>query len=337
MVIKTSTTRSLTLFSSLLVVLLLSACGSDTSKATLTVEHASRGAFSAALSADGRYSLVSSIEHGAMLWDNQEHGLKYQWRHSSEPDELIHSLAIANDNSTAVTAADTTFAIWSIDSGENLGYYEIETATIRDVAISNRGQFLLIARSDNVVVHLDLESGRRIEFLGHQENINSIAMSPNGRFALTGGNDYSAYFWDTRTGQVIHRFNHPSRVTKVALDNQGRYAFTADSMKKASIWQLTTGELKTQLQYIARQKIFSAVRFNDSATLLATGSPNRELILWRIEDGKRLQTWRVQPREGSRPKSAVVFDVAFQQQGKALLTESSSGLLEKFEQVKHHE
>ncbi|TMO91929.1 hypothetical protein CWC11_22285, partial [Pseudoalteromonas sp. S3178] len=86
---------------------------------------------------------------------------------------------------------------------------------------------------------------------------------------------------DTRTGQVIHRFNHPSRVTKVALDDQGRFAFTADSMKKASIWQLTSGDLKAQLQYIARHKIFSAVRFNQDATLLATGSPNRELILWQ--------------------------------------------------------
>ncbi|RRS06738.1 MULTISPECIES: hypothetical protein [unclassified Pseudoalteromonas] len=308
-------------------------CGPDISKSILTIEHASRGAFSAALSADGNYSLVSSIEHGAVLWDNQEQGLKYQWRHSNASDDLIHSLALANDNSTAVTANDNTFAVWSLENGQNLGYFEIESGTIRDIAISNAGRYVLYARSDNVVVHLDLESGRRIEFLGHQENINSIAMSPNGHFALTGGNDYAAYFWDTRTGQVIHRFNHPSRVTKVALDEQGRFAFTADSMKKASIWQLTSGDLKAQLQYIARQKIFSAVRFNQDASLLATGSPNRELALWRVSDGERIQTWRVQPREGSRPKSAVVFDVAFQENDSALLTESSSGLLEKFAQV----
>ncbi|WP_440054783.1 WD40 repeat domain-containing protein [Pseudoalteromonas sp. T1lg65] len=311
----------------------LSSCGLEKSTAVLTIEHASRGAFSAVISNNARYSLISSIEHGAMLWDNQSHGLLYQWRHSESSDELIHSLAIADDNSTAVTAADTTLAIWDIQTGKNLGYYQINEGTIRDVAISNKGKYLLYATSNNIVVHLNLENGRRIEFLGHQENINSIAMSPNGHFALTGGNDYSAYFWDTRSGQVIYRFNHPSRVTKVALDNQGRYAFTADSMKKASIWQLSSGEIVTQLQYMARQKIFSAVRFNDDATLLATGSPNRELVLWKVADGTRKQTWRVEPREGSRPKSAVVFDVAFQDEENALITESSSGLLEKFKRV----
>lgn len=308
-------------------------CIDSTKQASLTVEHAVRGAFAAALSADGRYSLVSSVEHGVSLWDNQSHGLKYQWQQSSERENLVHSLAIAHDNSVAVTAENTTFAIWSIRTGKNLGYYQIKTGTIRDIAISNQGRYVLYGRSDNVVVHLDLTNGRRIEFLGHQEKINSIALSPNGHFALTGGNDYSAYFWNARTGQVIHRFNHPSRVTKVALDPQGQYAFTADSMKKASVWQLTTGDLVSQLQYIARQKIFSAVRFNQDATLLATGSPNRELALWNVDNGEQVGTWLVEPRAGSRPKSAVVFDVAFIEQDQALFSESSSGLLEKFTQL----
>ncbi|MDK1314294.1 WD40 repeat domain-containing protein [Pseudoalteromonas ardens] len=314
----------------IIIASLLSGCSTDSSDALLTVEHAARGAFAAAISHDGRYSLVSSIEHGVVLWDNTTHGLKYQWSQSQQADELVHSLAIAHDNSSAVTAANDRFAIWRLSDGQNIGYYQIEQGTIRDIAISNAGRYVLYGRSDNVVVHLDLESGRRIEFLGHQEKINSIALSPNGHFALTGANDYSAYFWDTRTGQVIHRFNHPSRVTKVALDPQGRYAFTADSMKKASIWQLTSGEIKAQLQYIARQKIFSAVRFNQDGQFIATGSPNRQLTLWQVDSGEKLATWRVKPREGSRPKSAVVFDVAFIGDDETLLTESSSGLLEQF-------
>lgn len=315
------------------LLILLISCSDGTNQAEFTVEHAARGAFTAALSQDGRYSLVSSVEHGVSLWDNDSHGLKYQWHQSSEHENLVHSLAIAYDNSFAVTAENNTFAIWNIKNGKNQGFYQIKTGTIRDIAISNQGRYILYGRSDNVVVHLDLESGRRIEFLGHQEKINSIALSPNGHFALTGANDYSAYFWNTKTGQVIHRFNHPSRVTKVALDASGQYAFTADSLKKASIWQLTSGDLVSQLQYIARQKIFSAVRFNQSSELLLTGSPSRQMDLWQVNDGQKLGSWLVEPRSGSRPKSAVVFDVAFVNQDQALLTESSSGLLERFKRV----
>ena len=321
--------------SALLSLMTLLGCSDAPNQSDLTIEHAARGAFAAALSHDGRYSLVSSVEHGVSLWDNQEHGLKYQWHQSQIHNNLVHSLAIAYDNSFAVTAENNTFAIWNIQSGQNQGFFQIKQGTIRDIAISNQGRYVLYGRSDNVVVHLDLVSGRRIEFLGHQEKINSIALSPNGHFALTGANDYSAYFWDTRTGQVIHRFNHPSRVTKVALDASGQYAFTADSLKKASIWQLTSGDLVSQLQYIARQKIFSAVRFSEKSNLLLTGSPSRQLDLWQVSNGKKLDSWLVEPRAGSRPKSAVVFDVAFLEQENALLTESSSGLLERFKQASH--
>ena len=71
---------------------ILSACTEHRDKAELTVEHAARGAFAATISHDGRYSLVSSVDHGVSLWDNQVNGLKYQWQQSSDKENLVHSL-----------------------------------------------------------------------------------------------------------------------------------------------------------------------------------------------------------------------------------------------------
>ena len=310
--------------------LLALACSDQKQQAAQRFEHAAQGAFSSAVSNDGKYSLVSSIHHGVALWDNQQQVLKYQWFQQQSQESLVYAVAIAFDNSVAVTAEKTTFAVWDISSGENRGYYKIQKATIRDIAISNQGRSVLYGRSDGVVVFLNLETGRRIEFLGHQDKVNTVDLSPNGRYALSGSNDYVAYFWDTRTGQVIHRFNHPTRVTQVTLDPQGRYAFTADSMKQAHVWKLTTGDLVSKLAYIARQKIFTAVRFNEQGTLLATGSPNKRVDLWQLPSGEKIQTWQVTPREGSKPKSAVVLDITFIDNGKSLLTESSSGIAEHF-------
>lgn len=306
------------------------ACTDKKNQSVESFEHTAQGAFSSALSHDGKYSLISSINHGVALWDNQQHVLKYQWFQQQSQDNLVYSLAIAFDNSVAVTAEKTTFAVWDISTGENKGYYKIQKATIRDIAISNQGRSVLYGRSDGVVVFLNLETGRRIEFLGHQDKVNTVDLAPNGRYALSGSNDYVAYFWDTNTGQVIHRFSHPTRVTQVTLDPQGRFAFTADSMAQAHVWKLTTGDLVSKLAYIARQKIFTAVRFNEQGTLLATGSPNKRVDLWQISSGEKIQTWQVTPRKGSKPKSAVVLDVAFIDNDKSLLTESSSGIAERF-------
>jgi WD40 repeat protein len=313
---------------SLVLSFILTGCTSERSNATSSYEHAVDSSYTATLSQDGSYSIVSSIHHGLSFWDVKNDALKYQWSHQGSENNLVLVSAISANNSHVLTADRSNFALWSITTGKSGGFFKIRNSNIRDVAISNNAKHLLIGKSNGVVVHITLAGGRRIEFLGHQEKINSIDMSPNGRFALSGSNDYVAYLWDTQSGQVIHRFNHPSRVTKVALDPKGRYAFTADSKKQAQIWDLLTGKAISRLNYAARQNVFSAVRFNSEGTLLATGAPSRKLTLWDVKTGRKLQSWTVAPRKSSRPKGAVVHSVSFINNDSQLLTESSSGLAE---------
>ncbi|GAB2926819.1 PQQ-binding-like beta-propeller repeat protein [Rheinheimera gaetbuli] len=295
--------------------------------------HVAQGSYAAAISADGRYAAVSSIQDGVALWDLNNNALTYQWRHQDGSDNLVFSLAISSNNSHVLTADAHTYALWRISNGENQGYWQLDTATVRDVAVSDDGKHLLIGKSDGGVQHITLQSGRRLEFLGHTERVNSVAMSPNGRYALTGGNDYKAHLWDTQSAQIIYSFSHPSRVTKVALDLQGRYAFTADSQDLAQIWDIQTGQLVSKLQFIARQQVFSAVQFSADGKYLATGAPTRKLALWDVASGKELQHWQVSVRPDSRPPSAVVHAVGFLGDNK-IISESSSGIAEVWE-IKH--
>lgn len=84
--------------------LLTIACSDEKQQAVASFEHTAQGAFSSALSHDGQYSLVSSINHGVALWDNQQQALKYQWFQQQAQDSLVYAVAIAFDNSVAVTA-----------------------------------------------------------------------------------------------------------------------------------------------------------------------------------------------------------------------------------------
>uniref|UniRef100_A0A486XNG5 FOG: WD40 repeat n=1 Tax=Rheinheimera sp. BAL341 TaxID=1708203 RepID=A0A486XNG5_9GAMM len=295
--------------------------------------HVAQGSYAAAISDDGRYAAVSSIQDGVALWDLQANALKYQWQHQDDAENLVFSLAISHNNSHVLTADQHTYALWNISSGANQGYWQLDAATVRDVAVSDNGAHLLIGKSNGGAQHITLASGRRLEFLGHTERINSVAMSPNGRYALTGGNDYKAHLWDTQSAQIIYSFSHPSRVTKVALDPLGRYAFTADSQDLAQIWDIKTGQLVSKLQFTARQQVFSAVRFSASGKYLATGAPTRKLALWQVQSGRELQSWQVGVKPDSRPPSAVVHAVAFLSD-KQLISESSSGIAEVWE-IKH--
>jgi WD40 repeat protein len=312
------------------LVFLIVSCTKVETTALQQWQHVAQGSYAAEIADNGKFAVVSSVQNGIAFWDLQQNALTYQWQHQQDQENLVFNLALSPDNSHVLSADQQNFALWRTDNGANVGFWQIDQSSIRDIAVSNNGAHLLIGKSDGAVQHITLASGRRLEFLGHTEKINSVALSPNGRYALTGSNDYQAYLWDTDSAQIIHTFSHPSRVSTVALDPQGRFAFTADSQSLARIWDVQTGALISSLQIIARQQVFSAVRFSADGKYLLTGAPTRNVVLWRVSDGKELQRWRVMPRDGSRPAGAVVHAVAFLSPTR-IISESSSGYAEVWE------
>jgi len=315
-------------FITTILLLMLCACQPNSSTPIERWQHSIEGAYAADVSNNGKFSAVSSIHHGISLWDLEKNALKFNWSQQQDSaNNLVLAIDIANDDSYVLTASRENFALWNMDNGQSEGYWQVRDSNIRDIAVSNNGEHVLIGKSNGTVVHVTIDSGRRLEFLGHNEKINSVDLLPNGRIALSGSNDFVAYVWDTLSGQVIYRFNHPSRVTKVAIDPYGKYAFTADSKKSANIWDLKTGKLISQLQYPNRQEVFSSVQFSQDGKHLLTGAPSRKVSLWEISTGERKQSWHVTPREDIRPAGAVVYSVAFRDNSH-IITESSSGYAE---------
>ena len=170
---------------------------------------------------------------------------------------------------------------------------------------------MLVGRANGSVMFFEPETERRLEFIGHEEKINSVDLSANGRYALTGGNDYKAYLWDTVSGQIIHVFDHPHRVTQVLIDQNAKYLFTADGQDKAQIWDAQTGQEVSRLHFIERQLIFTTAQFSKDGKQLLTGSPSKRLTMWDVASGKMTNEWRVAPSDGPAPQSAVVYAVDF--------------------------
>lgn len=312
-----------------LLCLVVSGCIEPSDKPSSSLKQIDEIADAANISADASISVISNVKSGIQVWDIKTNQQKFAWNNQKDAVNTVTNIHIAADNSYVVTSSRQTFTLWNLTEGEPEGYWRIDEGSIRDVAVSNQGRGILVGRSTGKVMFFEPQTSRRLEFLGHTEKVNSLDISPNGHYALSGGNDYVAYLWDTRSGQVIHKFSHSSRVTKVSLDDQGRYGFTADSKRDAKIWDLTTGQEVSNLQYFARQRIFTTATFSKGGQYLLTGSPSKRMNLWDVKTGKELQEWYVSPRENSQPPTAVVYSVAFIN-NQQVMSASSSGLVEQW-------
>ncbi|WP_339021482.1 WD40 repeat domain-containing protein [Aeromonas salmonicida] len=307
------------------ICLILTGC-EQSSQPGQQVTLANQGLLSADLASDGKQAIVSSLGQGTVVWDLGQGKERWRWRQSDNQDNFVIVTRFSADNSHAVTATLDTFAIWRLQDGQSQGYYSLPESKLRDIALSANGRQVLIGREDGKAEMVDTQSGRRLQFLGHTEQVNTVDLSANGRYALTGGNDYSAYLWDTRSGQVVWRFNHAGRVVMARLDPQGRFAFTADS-RQASIWDLKTGKEVSRLQFAHRFEVYTSARFANDGKWLITGAPSRQLSLWQVSDGTQLQSWLVSPHPKVKPPSAVVYGVALRDNSH-LVSASSSGLAE---------
>lgn len=288
------------------------------------------GSVAAAIAPKAQLLAVSSLTSGIMIWDLAQNQAKFRLSHGEPTENLVTHLTFSADGQFLLSATATQVALWQMDTGKNVGFWSMPaTVTIRDIAVSDFGRHLLIAQSDGKVQHVTLSSGRRIEFLGHTENVNSIALSPNGRYALTGGSDLQSYLWDTETAQILLTMPSSNRVTKVALDPLGRFAFTADSQKQASIYDLKTGQRMTQLP-LDRGRIFTSARFSEDGTYLLTGAPSQRVSVFAVATGVLTSDWQVSPSPFSRQPNALVYDVAIMP-NQQVLTISSSGLAEYWE------
>ncbi len=312
------------------LLLLLAACDKSP-PAVATWQHAAVGSLDASLSQDGRFALVSSVNHGAGYWDLEQNQLKFEWRHNDNPEDGITASDISPDGSRAITADKQTFVIWNTNNGKAYGYWEAP-GEIASVALSDQARFVLLGLKNGKVIHIAMETGRRLEFAGHgKENIAAVDLSPNGEWAFSGGNDYRAILWNTRTGQPRYIFEHESRVTLVKLDTNGQQAFTSGTRGNAFIWDLNSGAERSRLALKPREYVISAAAFSPDGKQLVTGAPGREVVLWSTQNGSRLFTWKAKTREQWKPSGAIVWAVAFHIDGQHVVSEASSGYGQKWQ------
>ncbi|GAD77133.1 hypothetical protein VAZ01S_063_00090 [Vibrio azureus NBRC 104587] len=317
------------LFLYLMITSTLSGCFS-TNKEVQRWSLEPQGSTSFALSRDGRFALLYSKEHHLIMWDLQQNQQLAELGELDQAASTVSHIRFSDDGRYAVTASQINFAVWDLGWAQAQGLWSISDALIRDIDIANHGQQVLLGLSNGKAIYVNLVTGRRLEFLAHQEKINSVAISPNGQFALTGGNDYKAYLWDTQTGQVLYTFEHDQRVVRVALQRDGKLAFTSDGGNQAMIWDLTTGKNLSELNSWSRQLIFSTARFSDDGRQLVTGTPSGRTAVWDTASGKQTATFNVEPKKDTRPPRAVVYDAAFDSKQR-VITATSAGIAQAWQ------
>lgn len=297
----------------LLFALTLSACD-NAEKPSDQWESAVQGHYTAALSSDGKYGIVGSIQHGASLWDMQRKERLFNWNHAKGQFTLLSAAAFSPEGRYAATASDRTIVLWEVATGEPVWFWT-SPGDILGMALTPNGDYAALALDNHTAVLFDIKNGGVKRTFNHNEKVRSIAISADGSHLLTGSDDFIARLWDIQSAEVLKSWRHENNVITTALSDDGRYAFTAAQADQANIWDTNSGKQLSTLPIKKGSYIMGAAytvaRFSSNGQKLMTGTNSQLVQLWDVKTAKQLKRWRISKKEQWKPTSAAVLAVAF--------------------------
>ena len=345
-----SVSISLQRFAKLIIVSsLLVACNSER-PALQEWKHSQLGSYAAAFSPDRRYVLVGDTDQPAKLWDIEANKIKFAWQNKPDEAGTTTDVAFSHDGKVAATSESNTIVLWNMADGEpmvRLGF----PVTIKDIALSPQGDYVLLALQDRTAVYFDVIANRVIHVFEHDgkavnspinQLINAVAISPDGQSALTGGDDNTARLWNLDTGAQLQQWQHGNDVSLVSFDPAGGFVVTAAGNDQTYIWNLTSAEQVAVLNtspiplgnawsdFPVFQTTTTAIGYSADNQFIVTGHPNRQICTWQAKDGASVACWQAPRREALKP-GVVLQAVTFSPDGTAIYSESGNGLAQKWQ------
>ncbi len=297
----------------MLALTLLTGC-SYGDKPAKQVEVAVQGLYSGAVSADGRYGVVGSIQHGGSLWGLRSGERQFNWNHRKDGFSDLVAAAFSPEGDYAITAGQQDMVLWRVADGQSVGFWNAP-AGILDVALSPGGDLALLGLENNTALYFDIKNGGLKHTLRHQGRVRSVDVSDDGDWALTGSDDNRARLWDLITGELVHSVEHGNGVNSVALSPNGQFAFSAGQLDKALIWRTGSGQvyqtLTTDESWVPQRISYTSARFSSNSDQLLTGTSSGLVQLWNVGDGTELRRWQMHKREQFRPTSASLYGLGF--------------------------
>ena len=254
------------------------------------------------ITADGKFAVTASADQTLKLWDLAT--WKQVTQFNGHVDTVTSVVQVPGREEIVSSSIDGRLRRWSLDKkGTPLAWYgakpldevestdftEVDPQTferhvswVRDLVIPVRGDQIISAGNDRVILIWDLESAQVVDRLvEHRAPVMCLAVSPDGSRLLSGGYDKTLCLWDLNERRLIRHMPHDSATPAcVAFSPSGQQALSGGADGLIHVWDIGTGNE----QHVAEghEGTVSSLRYLADGRHIVSGGEDRTVRVWRL-------------------------------------------------------
>jgi WD40 repeat protein len=292
-----------------------------------TFRHPNGNAWTVAFSPSGSILATGSDDGTARLWDIATGTLVAPpMRH----DGFVFQIQFSPDGRLLATASqDGTVGLWSAVTGEPVLQPLPHSGGVSHVAFSTDSRLLAAGEDNGTVSIWDMGTITRLAApLPHQGAVHGLDFGPGGDLLISSAEDGMARFWAI-PDRMEPAKTYPEAGWAFAFDSSGARLAVAYADETIRIHhphsQQSVGPALTS------DGVVSEMAFSPDGRLLAAGSLNGSVQMWRADTGVPYGD----PLVHGEPMPGISFGVAFSPDGSRLASVAADGTLKLWDVHTH--
>lgn len=239
------------------------------------------------LTPDKNYVISTSPDKGIQIWrfNDEIHeeiiGVKQE---EVKPSRCVIHLP----TSLLVTVENTRLKLWEVKSDSEAIWIETKNdflehkSFVTDCCISPKGDYLITASADNVIIKWDPIKRERLEtFEGHTKRINACEISYDGKFMVSASLDSTLKIWRADNPKEVKTLvGHRDRVNGCSINFDRSLIASVSSDNTLKVWNFETGKCLSTI--VVDGQLNDCSWFPDGKHLVSVGENGT--YFWRFVD-----------------------------------------------------